>query len=438
MPGNKPTRKADRAGWSWTSQADLSVAVAIGLAVGLHLQPTISLAGAEIRLSLTDLMAPLLLPLMIWIWFRNRPVLEPAMPYALAGAAAGTLVMTYGFALGASRLGGVEAWALVKYAGWFALLYYFASGSLLALQDPARVMRAFTLPFAGIHAALVTVFVLLACAGAQWPGSDTPRMYGLMDNPNAYGLSLLCGVSLVLALKDRLPGPQYTWEIVAGLLAAGVLLTNSLGALGGLIAIFAVFLIARREVLSLVRIVLVLLAVSNLPAVTNPVLNFFELGQPRKHADRGITGKVLNPDDYAFSLSARLASNSRALEFWQNAPLFGAGLGTFMASEEARASTGEEVFQVHNTALWLLTEFGLVGVAIFLAAIVAMFVLLIRNWRDLHDRDPPEAAIALSGLMVLAGWVTMSLAHEVMYQRLPWLILGMCLCTVLVAHQRGR
>ena len=150
----------------------------------------------------------------------------------------------------------------------------------------------------------------------------------------------------------------------------------------------------------------------------------------------GIGDKLANPDKYAFSLTARMESNARAFALWQEHPLTGAGLGAFLERETARVGDDEEPLQVHNTALWLLTELGLFGFAAFAAAAIGVFAYCLKTWRTLRDRDPPAADWMLAAILVLLAWMTMSLAHEMLYQRIPWFVLGLCVGQSLLARVR--
>lgn len=98
----------------------------------------------------------------------------------------------------------------------------------------------------------------------------------------------------------------------------------------------------------------------------------------------------------------RLFSCYEGIKMWLSHPLFGAGLGAFMQHYK---------LIIHNSILWLLAEFGIVGSLPF----CAFYIYLVRMaWRI---RD-----YTLLNLMTL--FTLFSLVHEVMYQRIFWFALG--------------
>jgi O-antigen ligase len=83
--------------------------------------------------------------------------------------------------------------------------------------------------------------------------------------------------------------------------------------------------------------------------------------------------------------------------------------------------------QIHNTALWLLAETGLAG----LLVMACIFVLLFHKVWTLSRAPPGEPDTEFwfpsAVLLILIGWAIMSLFHELMYQRIVWLLVGMAL-----------
>ena len=71
---------------------------------------------------------------------------------------------------------------------------------------------------------------------------------------------------------------------------------------------------------------------------------------------------------------------------------------------------------IHNTALWILAEFGLLGAAVF-----GWVFCLLAHYAIRFGRTQPARRILLLLLLVFA---TFSLAHEIFYQRIFWLVLG--------------
>lgn len=110
------------------------------------------------------------------------------------------------------------------------------------------------------------------------------------------------------------------------------------------------------------------------------------------------------------------------LDWWL--ALLGAGLGVFYEPEKAAEPREQEALQVHNTLLWILAEFGLVGGCARCAVSVGRVVPVARMAAIARCRS---AGLVLGGLMPLGAWATMSMAHGLLYQRVPWFALAICL-----------
>ncbi|TVR99875.1 MAG: hypothetical protein EA406_01775, partial [Rhodospirillales bacterium] len=76
---------------------------------------------------------------------------------------------------------------------------------------------------------------------------------------------------------------------------------------------------------------------------------------------------------------------------------------------------------IHNSLLWLLAELGLVGTSVFLFGFAALTYSVLR-----HCRLPASPRDRLL-LLLLFIFGMFSLVHEVVYQRIFWLVLGLTL-----------
>ena len=416
-------------------------AAAIIFAVSLHMQPTLSIAGADLRVSLSDGAILIFLPLFAWLCFRLWPQLRreisPCWPIL---AIAATLVMAAGFANGINALGRTEPWALTKFAGWFALLAYISAGCLLARALPGTAMRLFIRTYTATLGLIVLAFMGLASVGANWPfGQLGPRLSGLASNPNAFALAALCGVVLLLSFRDRLEKKlgRFGLEALSAFMVAGALFSRSLALLIAVAVIWLVYISIRKDFRSLFRISLLALLIYGTPGAAFSALSYIA---PALVLGKGASGIFSKANKFYASgqnigIAARITSTYRALDLWKSRPIPGAGLGVFLAYERERGEPEADLTQIHNTALWIMTELGLAGFAVFGTAFVSLLIFFYRSEKWLRGRDPPAADAALAGLLVMAGWFTMSLAHELMYQRVPWFILGLCMGVIFAAGQ---
>jgi O-antigen ligase len=122
----------------------------------------------------------------------------------------------------------------------------------------------------------------------------------------------------------------------------------------------------------------------------------------------------------------RLRSLLGGIDLFRAHPFFGAGLGSFMASE---IRMGRAPLVIHSTPIWLLAELGLVGLCIFVAPAFRKF------WSEIRRRTPDTSAFLL--VMIIGGFAVMSLVHEMLYQRTLWLLLGAALASPVVARRSG-
>jgi O-antigen ligase len=101
---------------------------------------------------------------------------------------------------------------------------------------------------------------------------------------------------------------------------------------------------------------------------------------------------------------------------WEGAPVFGSGLGVFMTRSPEWLGHAQVI---HSTPLWILAEFGLLGLAVFGGA---FFVFARGAWKG-RGNLPASGAL----MMLLGVFAVFCVAHEIFYQRLFWLVLGVLL-----------
>jgi hypothetical protein len=250
---------------------------------------------------------------------------------------------------------------------------------------------------------------------AVWHGEQiTANFEGYAGNRNAFAFQLLTVFSLLLGYsclyaRKRLAG----WLL--GILFLGIFLTSSRAALGTLVLLMVAGIVsplAHRRVLARGVLVATVLwgAMQALPLIVNMANNLFFEGNLQVS-----TLPIGSPFSGEYSDQAHWRANYEAIKMWRESPLIGGGLGVFLAQ---KAELFGYPVIIHSTPLWILAEFGLVGLAVLgWAAFALVRYLVIRKaWKG-----PPETRALMLLLLAFAAFCQL---HEVLYQRIFWLALG--------------
>lgn len=312
-----------------------------------------------------------------------------------------TAAMTVALMIGVASIGWTQ-WALAnKYLGWFMLIAYGATGALAMRVGLERMLQTFIAAGAA---------VILLCAALNLFGYAPPtnggKFPGFAQNSNAFAFQCLMVLAAALALPSRQIVP-------ASIALLGIWLTGSRAGLGAALALLVVAVIFAGRGKILYRTV-ASAAVAGAALLGAGVLIVAA-------CKGGNVDSTVWCGYFGYPLYAQMTSNAEHLlssigglkMFWQH-PIFGAGLGAFIHDS---AATGPRPLAIHSTLIWLLAEFGVVGTAIFIWPITTITVGEIRRFRN-ND----SAGYLL--LLAIAAFATMSLVHELMYQRTFWLMLG--------------
>jgi O-antigen ligase len=119
-----------------------------------------------------------------------------------------------------------------------------------------------------------------------------------------------------------------------------------------------------------------------------------------------------------------------ALEAFATHPLVGGGLGSFRQGEGAIA---------HNSAMWFLADFGLVGLAVLLGFLGWFFA---KGWYAYRYAPVRERPVVLALLLAHASMLGLAMGIEAFYQRHWWMVFaliasGYCLALRRVNHPLG-
>ena len=306
-------------------------------------------------------------------------------------------------------------WAFVnKGLGWFMLLCYAATGALIVRRAQGagfeRLLQTFAASGVAI-AALDIGLVVLDRLGVDLfaAGLVEPRIAGLSQNPNAFALMLALVLAALIVLRS------------GGVTGIAMLAT----------ALVGIWLAGSRA--GFIAVPFVLAAAVLAGAAPRPILKsvaaacLFILGlaalQSALRAMTGIsTAGVINVFERPDVVTAQhIQTIYDGFAMFMAQPWFGAGLGAYIHSQTTTVGTP---LVIHSTAVWLLAETGLVGFSVFAAAALRLLTEAIRG------RAEPAALMLL---LTLCAFGVTSMAHEMLYQRAIWLLVGAVLAAPVLA-----
>lgn len=406
------------------------------LAIALQITATLGIGASPLRTSAADLLLPIALAAVAVHLFLTAPPSHRVsgalakltawrLPWpvlaALAGATSGVLVLAV--FVGKATTGSFSQWAVVnKLGGWGVLLGFAVLGYLIAHGSRSLLfLRAFMV-FAMIVAGMTYLAHILQTLGfstAPYFISNDTRVGGLMSNPTAFGFLAAVLVVIQLAdMRDQHILPRH-WHIVG--VALGLVLTLLSGSrstwIGLVFGITTLALLRRLDFRTAV-----IAAIAAIPLVIVAFTSRDVADNIAPDPGRKAMVYVLDIDLLSsghVSVYSRVDQLNRSLELWRSSPWLGIGLGSYIRDDAARGHNPPQ--HIHNSALWLLTETGIVGATVF----GALFVVLAWGlWPG--TGAPPFAAAAFAVLMVFAG---VSIGTEALYQRHLWVIMGMALAT---------
>ncbi len=371
-------------------------------------------------------------------------------------------LLVFGFLNGARQIG-VTQWALTaRLLGWLVLLGYLCAGYLMSANAGAHGRRRLFETMIATGAFIVVLQIVL-----RWLGQPDiftgllhkPNFEGYAANRNAFAFQLLVCSALMLAYSSvrtkihkseirpssahqrepgrvgaairRVLGTPSSWpySILLSVILAGLLFSASrAGLITCAVLIVAAWVtgLAERRVIAQGAIAAVLIWQS--PQIAHWVVScitwlasFFGGNWPFAPwgAIQGPLPAIQGPISQEASNVDRWRRITEGLELWSDHPLLGAGLGVFI--ENSLRSLGRPLV-IHSTPVWILAEFGLLGAGIF----GWIFYLLGRHALERGTRSPQRRVVA----MLLLSFAIFSLAHEILYQRIFWLVLGAALASL--------
>jgi O-antigen ligase len=267
------------------------------------------------------------------------------------------------------------------------------------------------------------------------------RAAGSLGEKNRYAQNLLMLIPLaVLPMSST----RSTWRkaaylVAALLISAGCILTFSRGvAVAFVMLVVAMkvtgYIATRHLVVLSAAALLFLLAFPQLISRMDSLVTL--LGHLR--GDKAAQTEALDT-----AITGRATSMLAAVRVTTDYPVLGVGPGNFPLYNREYAKVGgfrdqAEDRAAHNLYLHLAAEFGLLGLAIFLAMVGTTLQGLHRVWRTCHDADPALSGLAAGFAMAIFAYLLTGLFLHFSFIRFFWLILALATCVPLVAEKSPR
>ncbi len=332
--------------------------------------------------------------------------------------------MLVGFLIGWARFG-VTDWALYnRLIGWFVLLSYLATGALIVgvMRTIGLTVFLRVLLITGIATASLDLALLLLAGFnvrmAAFLLQDTTAISGMSQNANAFALQLTIVLAIASALQSggRLSGSGINTKpfiaVLAIILLAIIFAKSRTGYITVAVMLCVVAWVRWVHWQSVLIAGLLTLILAFLPLCLHAAGELIWNGIIPGYAAVPLipAPKILSPPSDA----ERWFTITHGIELWLKHPIFGAGLGAFVHAIEDETGT---FLVIHDSTVWLLAEFGIVGTAIF----VGGFLILLRTaWSEAQSGSLSGRAL----LLVLLSFALFQTSHDVFFQRIFWLLLG--------------
>ena len=415
------------------------------VAVAVFFQVHVSLPGGLINLNLADPFAILALAAVsLHVLFARQSPVWRIRQFNLALVVI-SLLLLLGFMHGWLEIG-ITQWALGgRLLGWLVLLGYLSAGYVIVANVGIHGLRRFAETLIATAAVIVMLQVILRLLyhwGVDTGAHLTPQFQGYAGNRNAFAFQLLAVMVLLLGYSQvyashgigmQRPGTAMGILIASWQLAGwSDVVRFAHGHIRGVMVLLLAWLggLADRRMLGWGLIFTTLLWsgvwLMTLKDLVQGILSGNFLFSENIFLPSALHGSIPLTYSRVASSDEHWQTMVRGLEMWLQSPVLGVGLGVFTAKSPMWLGYPQVI---HSTPLWILAEFGLLGAAVFGWA----FLLLARHAIRFGRSQPARRILFL----LLVAFAIFSLVHEILYQRIFWLVLGAVLARPFATRMRA-
>jgi len=406
--------------------------LACSAAVLIFFQIHVAWRAITLNLNIADIFALCGLMMAVISGFARRSLIHARISHTFSFLCAFTMVFALALLIGIYR-NGFSAFAFFsKFLGFFVLLGYASLGAFFIKnfgnKGRSVVVRLMWVTLFSIITFRISVLLLMQL-------NVLPKLFihnnfmGYAGNRNAFAIQLLTVLSLFFAklkctetMSDAFRNRNY-WMI--SFLLMGVYLTFSRS--GIITALFLMFLFRGVGVFRTKDILVLILQASIL------VGSLYCLQSAIYYWLPGALPGVLFDGVYSAGHSdhERWYTIMEGIKLWLQHPFFGSGLGGFVSQEFEKSG---RFLVIHNTFIWWIAEFGLVGAFAFfwygLKTISYLYHTVVKtSYQNVLANDK-----ALLGLVLI--FACMGMVHEIFYQRCLWFVWGIIMIAPQLGHKR--
>lgn len=296
------------------------------------------------------------------------------------------------------RNGFITQYALLqKDVGFILLLltYIMLTQAVDSWDRLYKLLRVFLLSVLWLNA--VALFAFFSGVKVPFMVQDG-RLSGMLIDPNAYGGLLVTAFAIHIMTSGSGVKLLRGWvSVIATItLSGGIIMTFSRSSWIGLILVLLTLLLSNPS--RLIKIGMGFIAA------------FVVLLLYKGTAYLDVLGSMSSRPS---QIQSRLDIIGKALDWIAQSPLLGIGLGSY--NYELRII-------IHNTPLWFMTEFGLVGLLVYGGFMVWFFIVGIRSYRA---ADAIHRPVILALLLSHAAMIGLSMGIEALFQRYWWFMMAM-------------
>lgn len=410
----------------------------MGTAILIFFQIHVSLDGGDLNVNLSDGFAVLALVSVMMHVFYTRQSLKWVVPgFNWLLFAIGTL-LTVSFANGALEIG-ITQWAMMgRLFGWFVLLGYLSIGVLAA----SYLGNSGSNQFLWVLTATAVIIIIFHSVTRWLVSSDildvdiiTPNFEGFSGNRNAFAFQLLTCLTLLISYTSSVKNGKamifgrfnvsngLLFSISQGIILAGIVFTGSrsgMATAGIILAVVIMFKISDRAIIFKSFLYGAcfwmtfswLLPWASQLSYVDTIAQSSTIQATQSSTTQAVQSSLSTP----YSNIERLQTIYHGLDMWLESPWIGAGLGVFI---EKSTEWSVDPVVIHNTPVWILAEFGLLG---FLVIFIGLCWVILFLFKTVKLKPNSLAAFLLIIMFLILG-----MAHDIFYQRIFWLALGVCL-----------